>query len=143
MGRRPLPAVRDLTRDGRWSIYTMYVYSRKWGEDAHRQTGHSLKLPSTTKVARLGHFPPASRPGVLCICLFSGCTSPESVATYTVCSSSLFWSPKLGNDNGKTELQPTQTINLQHPTVNIRETATNNNRRQRQLPDSLQSVLDN
>jgi hypothetical protein len=29
------------------------------------QTGHPLKLPSPTKLARLGHFPPASQAGRL------------------------------------------------------------------------------
>ncbi len=59
-GRRPMPAARDFTR-----------------EDANSmQAGHPLKLPSPIKLARLGHFPPASqapcRPRVLCIWLFSG-----------------------------------------------------------------------
>ena len=35
MERRPLPAVRDLTCDGRWSTYD--VSELKKGEDAHRQ----------------------------------------------------------------------------------------------------------
>jgi hypothetical protein len=34
------------------------------GEDAHRQDT-PLKLPSPTKLARLGHFPPASQAGRL------------------------------------------------------------------------------
>ncbi len=114
-----------------------YVYSRKWGEDAHRQTGYPLKLPSTTKVARLGHFPPASQARrlagpVFYVNVFSLVAPRQKVLQPIVCSSSLVWSPKLGNDNGKTERQPTQTINLQHPTVNIRQTATNNNHRLRQ-----------
>jgi hypothetical protein len=74
MGRRPLPAVRDrvvrdLTRGGRWSTYDVSVLKKMKGRCA--QTGHPLKLPSPTKLARLGHFPPASRPGDLSICLFS------------------------------------------------------------------------
>jgi hypothetical protein len=52
MGRRPLPAVRDLTRDGRWSTYDVRVLKL-----------YTLKLPSPTKLARLGHFPPASQAG--------------------------------------------------------------------------------
>jgi hypothetical protein len=61
----PLPAVRDLTRDGRLTILTMKVYPRcprfHSGEKCAR-TGHPLKLPSPTKLARLvnGHIPPAS-----------------------------------------------------------------------------------
>ncbi len=34
-----------------------------WGKSA--RTGHHLKLPSLTKLARLGHFPPASQAGRL------------------------------------------------------------------------------
>ncbi len=62
MGRRPLPALRDLTRDGRWSTYDVSVLKLYnvsfWGRCARK--GHPLKLPSPTKLARLGHFPPAS-----------------------------------------------------------------------------------
>jgi hypothetical protein len=40
MGRRPLPAVRDLTRDGRWSTYDESVLKKiEWGRCA--QTGQS------------------------------------------------------------------------------------------------------
>jgi hypothetical protein len=34
------------------------------------QTGHPLKLPSQTKLARLGHFPPASQVGRLASTVF-------------------------------------------------------------------------
>jgi hypothetical protein len=42
--------------------------------------GHPLKLPSPTKLARLGHFPPASQAGRLAGVLyyvFSLVTAPE------------------------------------------------------------------
>ncbi len=34
MGRRPLPAVRDFTRDGRWSTYDVSVRQKMGGEFA-------------------------------------------------------------------------------------------------------------
>jgi hypothetical protein len=59
----PLSTVRDLTRDVRWSTYDVSVlklpnvsFRRKCA-----RMGNSLKLPSPTKLARLGHFPPASQ----------------------------------------------------------------------------------
>ncbi len=67
MGRRPLPAVRDLTRDGRWSTYDVSVlklYNVSFRGKCARM-GNTLKLPSPTKLARLGHFPPASQAGRL------------------------------------------------------------------------------
>jgi hypothetical protein len=77
----PLPAVRDLTRDGRWSTYDVSVLKLSnvsfRGKCAHM--GNTLKknLSSPTKLARLGHFHPASQAGrlagpVFYICLFSG-----------------------------------------------------------------------
>jgi hypothetical protein len=60
MGRRPLPAVRHLTRAGRWSTYDVSVRKKICA-----QTGYPLKLPSPTNLARLGHFPPASQAGRL------------------------------------------------------------------------------
>jgi hypothetical protein len=63
MGHRPLPAVRDFTRDGRWSTYDVSVLKKMGGRCA--QTGNPLKLPSPTNLARLGHFPPASEAGRL------------------------------------------------------------------------------
>jgi hypothetical protein len=63
MGRRPLPAVRDFTRESRWSTYDVSVLKKMGGRCA--QTGHPLKLPSPIKLARLGHFPPASQVGRL------------------------------------------------------------------------------
>jgi hypothetical protein len=66
----PLPAVRDLTRDGRLSTYDESVL--KLSKVSFRRkcarTGHHLKLPSPTKLARLGHFPPVF---YICIYLFS------------------------------------------------------------------------
>ncbi len=64
MGHQHLPAVRDLTRDGRWTTYDVSVLE-KMGGKMRAQTGHTLKLPSLTNLARLGHFPPASQAGRL------------------------------------------------------------------------------
>ncbi len=62
----PLPAVRDLTRDGKWSTYDVSVLKLTnvsfTGKCARME--NTLKLPSPTKLARLGHFPPASQAGV-------------------------------------------------------------------------------
>ena len=67
MGRRPLPAVRDFTQDGRWSTYDVSV-RKKIGGGICAETGYPLKLPSPTNLARLGHFPPVSK--ALCsICI--------------------------------------------------------------------------
>jgi hypothetical protein len=69
MGRRPLPAMRDFTRDYRWSTYDMSVLKkmcvgRGGGRCAQtRVLRHPLKLPSPTKLARLDHFLPASQAG--------------------------------------------------------------------------------
>ncbi len=63
----PLPAVRDLTRDGRLSTYDeMYSSCPRFhsGEKCACM-GHPLKLPPPTKLIRLGHFPPASQAGRL------------------------------------------------------------------------------
>jgi hypothetical protein len=63
----PLPAVRDLTRDGRWSTYDVSVLKLSkvsFGGKCSR-TGHPLKLPSPTKLAWVGHFPQASQAGRL------------------------------------------------------------------------------
>ncbi len=63
----PLPAVRDLTRDGRLSTYDVSVLklSNVSFREKCARMGHHLKLPSPTKLARLGHFPPASQAGRL------------------------------------------------------------------------------
>jgi hypothetical protein len=54
--------VRDLNSDGKWSTYDVSVLKKMGGGgDACAQTGHPLKLPLPTKLARLGHFPPASQ----------------------------------------------------------------------------------
>jgi hypothetical protein len=66
MGRRPLPAVRDFTRDGSWYILTMYSKcTQEKGGGICAETGYPLKLPSLTNLARLGHFPTASQAGRL------------------------------------------------------------------------------
>jgi hypothetical protein len=82
MGLRPLPAVRDLTQDGRWSTYDASTQALQCLVCSFRERcarmGNTLRLPSPTKLARLGHFPPASqagRPGVLCICFSLGVVS--------------------------------------------------------------------
>jgi hypothetical protein len=63
MGRRPLPAVRDCTRDGRWSTYDVNVLKKMGGKMRTDRT--PSQAPITTKLARLGHFPPASQAGRL------------------------------------------------------------------------------
>jgi hypothetical protein len=59
----PLPAlpVRDLTCDGRLSTYDENVLklSKVTIRGKGASTGHPIKLPSPTKLARLSHFPPA------------------------------------------------------------------------------------
>jgi hypothetical protein len=77
MGRQPLPAVRDLTRDGRWSTYDVSVRKKMGGGDMRRD-----RLLSTATISNksrpAGSFSSSlpggapCRPGVLCICLFSG-----------------------------------------------------------------------
>ncbi len=47
----------------RWSTYDVSVLKKLGGRCA--QTGHPLKLPSPTKLARRGHFTPASQAGRL------------------------------------------------------------------------------
>ncbi len=63
----PLPAVRDLTRGGRLSTYDENVLnlSKVSFLEKCARMGHPLKLPSPTKLAWLGHFPPASQAGPL------------------------------------------------------------------------------
>ncbi len=62
-----LPAVRNLTRDGRLSTYDESVLKlskvSSRGKCAHM--GHLLKLQTPTQLARLGHFPPAGQAGCL------------------------------------------------------------------------------
>ncbi len=57
--------MRDLTRDGRWSTYDVSVL--KLSNVSFRGKcacmGNTLKIPSLTKLDRLGHFPPASQVG--------------------------------------------------------------------------------
>ncbi len=64
----PATAVRDLTRDGRWSTFYVHSVLRLSNVSFQGQCArmwNSLKLPSPTKLARLGHFPPASQAGCL------------------------------------------------------------------------------
>ncbi len=65
--RWPLPAVRDLTRYGGLSTYDEAVLRLSKVSFRGKCTcmGHPLKLPLPTKLARLGHFPPASQAGRL------------------------------------------------------------------------------
>jgi hypothetical protein len=67
LGHQPLPAVRDLTRDGRWSTYDVSVLKLNNVPFRGRcaRMGNTLKLPSATKLARLGYFTPASQAGRL------------------------------------------------------------------------------
>jgi hypothetical protein len=72
MGRRPLPAVRDFTHDDKWSTYDISVLKKMCvgGGGRCAQTGHPLKLPLPTKLARLDHFSPASQAGRLAGLMF-------------------------------------------------------------------------
>ncbi len=80
MGCRPPSAVRDLTRDGRWSTYDVSVlklYNVSF-QGRRARMGNTLQLPSPTKLARLGHFLPASQgvrladsDPVFYVCVFS------------------------------------------------------------------------
>jgi hypothetical protein len=74
-----MPAVRDLTRDGRWSTYEASVLNLSnvsfLGKCA--RIGNTAKIPSPTKLARLSHFPPASQAGRL--------AGPVFYSMYTVC----------------------------------------------------------
>ncbi len=81
MGRRPLPAVRDFTRDGRWSNHDVSVLKKMW-KNMHRDR-YPLKLPSPTNLARLGHLPPASLAGRLAGLMF--CVYVFSLGSYTEC----------------------------------------------------------
>jgi hypothetical protein len=60
----PLPAVRDLPCDCR-VVYLRRKCTQAASKVSIRgkcaRTGHPLKIPSPTKLARLGHFPPASQ----------------------------------------------------------------------------------
>ncbi len=60
-----LPAVRDLNRDGRCITYDVIVLmlSNVSFRGKCARMGNSIKLPSPTKLARLGNFPPACRAG--------------------------------------------------------------------------------
>ncbi len=55
--------IYHLTRDGGWSTYDESVLSLSKVSFREKcvSTGHPLKLPSPTKLARLSHFPPASQ----------------------------------------------------------------------------------
>ncbi len=79
MGHRPLPAVRDLTRDVRWSTYDVSVL-KKMGVKMRTDRKPS-KATITNKTSPAGSFSssqpggPPCRPGVLCIYLFSALLS--------------------------------------------------------------------
>ncbi len=68
----PLLAVRDLTRDGSFSTYDKSVLklSKVSFRGKCARAGHPLKLPSPTKLVRLGHFLPASQAGCLACPVF-------------------------------------------------------------------------
>jgi hypothetical protein len=63
----PLPAVRDLTRAGRWSMYDVSVL--KMSNVSFRgkcaRLGNNLKITSPTKLAQPDHYPLASQAGRL------------------------------------------------------------------------------
>ncbi len=63
----PLLAVRELTHDGRLSTNheSVLKLSKVSFRGKYVHTGNHLKLPSPTKLARLGHFPPANQAGRL------------------------------------------------------------------------------
>jgi hypothetical protein len=67
MSHWPLPAVRDLTFDDRLSTYDESVLklSKVSFREKCARMGYPLKLPSLTKLARLGHFPPVVRRAAL------------------------------------------------------------------------------
>jgi hypothetical protein len=65
MGRRPLSAVRDFTRDDRWSTYDISGRKKMGGGGDMRRGRFPSKATINTNLARLGHFPPASQAGRL------------------------------------------------------------------------------
>ncbi len=59
LGHRPLPAVHDLTRDGRWSTYDVSVL-KKMGGGVHTERTPSKTATITNKTRPAGSFfPPA------------------------------------------------------------------------------------
>ncbi len=62
-----LPAVRDFTRDSRWSTYDVRVRKKMWGKMRTNRIPSKATtwLPPPTNLAQLGHFPPASQAGRL------------------------------------------------------------------------------
>ncbi len=64
MGRRPLPAVRDLS-DGRWRTNDVSVLKKIGRKMRMRIDRTPSKATITNKLARLGHFPPGSQAGRL------------------------------------------------------------------------------
>ncbi len=65
-GTSLLCVIYHLTRDGRSSTYDVSVLEKMGGGGRCAETGHTLKLPSLTNLAQLGHFPPASQGGAPC-----------------------------------------------------------------------------
>jgi hypothetical protein len=57
----------DLTHAGRWSTYDVNVLklSNVSFKGKCARMGNTLKIQSPTKLAQLGHFPPASQAGAL------------------------------------------------------------------------------
>jgi hypothetical protein len=66
MGRRPMPAVRDLTRDGRWSTYDVIVL-KKMREKIRTDRSHRTpsKATITNKTRPAGSFSSLARRGAL------------------------------------------------------------------------------
>ncbi len=81
MGQRPLPALRDLTHDGRWSTYDVSVLKKMGGKMCTDRTPSKATITNKTRPA--GSFSSSQpggapcRPGVLCICLFSTHPHPQ------------------------------------------------------------------
>jgi hypothetical protein len=51
MGRRPLPAVRDLTRDGRWSTYDVSVLKKMGGKMRTDRTPSKATITNQSRPA--------------------------------------------------------------------------------------------
>ncbi len=94
---KPSPvAETTISRDGRLSTYDENVLklSKVSFRGKCARTGHPLKRPSPTKIARLGHFPPACqagmqpcRPGVLCNIFSLETTKDPSYVTAPISAS--------------------------------------------------------
>jgi hypothetical protein len=55
-GRRPLPAVRDLTRDGRWSTYNVSVLKKMGGKIRTDRTPSKATVTNKTPASQAGRL---------------------------------------------------------------------------------------